>query len=378
LDELGPFENKPGTEDSLYKHLESSIQYILDNIGPHGLPLIGHADWNDCLNLNTFSEVPGESFQTTVSQDGKIAESVVIAALFIMAAREMSAISEHCGNVEKAAYYSQLAANMTENTRKYGWDGAWFLRAYDHFGDLIGSESCNEGKIFIEPQGLCSMAGVGLEEGMVEKALASVKENLATDHGIVLVDPPYTSYHLNLGEISSYPPGYKENGSIFCHTNPWIMIAETLLGHGDQAMDYYMRINHSNRESLSDRHRSEPYVYAQSIAGKATDRFGEAKNSWLTSTAAWNFVAISEWILGIRPENEGLRIEPVLPGDWKGFKASRQFRGTRYDIDVQRQGPGNAITLIVDGEKINKTILPISDRRQVSVIAMIGEESNPG
>jgi len=372
LEEAVPFENKPGSEASLLTHLERSVQYTMDNIGPHGLPLIGRADWNDCLNLNTFSEIPGQSFQTTTTRDGKVAESMVVAALFIMAANEMRTIGKHLGMTDKVSYYQKIAEDMTEVTWKQGWDGDWFLRAYDHFGDVVGSKQCEEGKIFIEPQGLCAMAGVGLKEGLVQKALEAVESHLATEHGIVLLDPPYHVYHLHLGEISSYPPGYKENGSVFCHTNPWIMIAETILGHADRAMDYYLRINPSKRESMSEIHRCEPYVYAQTIAGKAADRFGEAKNSWLTGTAAWNFVAITQWILGIRPEFDGLRIEPVIPDDWDGFKVTRQFRGTRYNIEVLRQGPGNTITMFVDGEKLCGTIIPPSEKSQVSVRAIIG------
>jgi len=371
LDEAVPFDNKPGSETSLFEHLERSIQYTLNNIGPHGLPLIGRADWNDCLNLNTFSEKPGESFQTTTSRDGKVAESVVVAALFIMAANEMRAISEHLGMADKAAYYQGIADDMAAVTREYGWDGDWFLRAYDHFGDVIGSKQCEDGKIFIEPQGLCAMAGIGLEEGMVKKALEAVQAQLATAHGIVLLDPPYHEYHLHLGEISSYPPGYKENGSVFCHTNPWIMIAEAIVGDGDRAMDYYLRINPSNRESISDIHRCEPYVYAQTIAGKAADRFGEAKNSWLTGTAAWNFVAITQWILGIRPDYDGLRIEPVVPKDWNGFKVRRQFRGTLYDIEVVREGTGNNISLYVNEKKIEGTLIQAVEAPQVSVKVVI-------
>ncbi len=372
LGEEVPFENKPGTEADLLHHLERSIQYTLDNIGPHGLPLIGRADWNDCLNLNTFSSAPGESFQTTTTQDGKVAESVVIAALFIMAADEMVAINQHLGLDENATYYHNLAQGMAEVIQKHGWDGDWFLRAYDHFGNKIGSQECKDGKIFIEPQGLCAMAGVGLKNGLAAKALEAVNDNLATKHGIVLLEPPYHDYHLRLGEISSYPPGYKENGSVFCHTNPWIMIAETLIGRGGRALDYYLRINPSNRESISDVHRCEPYVYAQTIAGKAADRFGEAKNSWLTGTAAWNFTAISQWILGIRPAFEGLQIEPVIPEDWDGFKATRLFRGTHYEIEVHRQGPGNDISLVVDGEEIKGTIIPPVAKSHVLVKAMIG------
>ncbi len=215
-----------------------------------------------------------------------------------------------------------------------GWDGDWFLRAYDALGDKVGSHENEEGRIYIEPQGMCIMAGIGLDDGRAEQTLDSVTEHLATKHGIVVLQPPYSRYYLNLGEISTYPPGYKENGSVFCHTNPWIMIAEAMAGHGDAALDYYLRINPSAREHISDVHRSEPYVYAQTIAGKYAATFGEAKNSFLTGTAAWNYVAITQWILGIRPSYEGLRIAPVVPNDWSGFTATRLFRGC--DLQYRR------------------------------------------
>ena len=273
---------------------------------------------------------------------------------------------------DEAARLKGLADGMSATTRRYGWDGSWFLRAYDHFGKVLGSDACEEGKIFIEPQGLCAMAGIGIKEGLVDIALKAVKRHLATDHGILLLQPPFSSYHLHLGEISSYPPGFKENASVFCHTNPWMMIAEAILGHGEQALDYYLRINPSKREVMSDLHRCEPYVYAQTIAGKDSDAFGEAKNSWLTGTAAWNFVAITQWILGIRPEFEGLRIQPVIPAGWQGFTARRKFRGTTYEIVVRRKGTGNRVSLNVNGEDISGTLI-VKDTTEdvVKVIATL-------
>ncbi|MFN2302681.1 MAG: GH36-type glycosyl hydrolase domain-containing protein, partial [Anaerolineales bacterium] len=344
----------------------------LDNLGPHGLPLIGRADWNDCLNLNTFSDQPGESFQTTTNRDGKVAESIVIGALFCMAAKELSQIMALSGQQEKSTWLLGLADGMAATVRRYGWDGTWFLRAYDHFGKPVGSGSCKEGKIYIEPQGLCTMAGIGLQEGLTEKALAAVQRHLATQHGILLLQPPYQSYHLHLGEISSYPPGYKENASVFCHTNPWIMIAEAILGQGDKALDYYLRINPSNREAISDLHRCEPYVYAQMIAGKDADYFGEAKNSWLTGTAAWNYVAITQWILGIRPEYEGLRIEPVFPEGWSGFTVVRKFRSVDFLIDVVRKGKGNALTISVDGKNIEGNLIEVPHKDRATVKVIVG------
>jgi cellobiose phosphorylase len=377
LDEPVAYENRPGSEQPLYDHLRRSIQYTLDRLGPHGLPLIGHADWNDCLNLNTFSEEPGESFQTAGSEDGGVAESVFIAGQFILATREMAGIARLQGLPEEAQRYTDAADLMQATVSEHGWDSDWFLRAYDHFGGKVGSRECEEGQIFIEPQGMCAMAGVGLEDGRAGRALDAVAERLATDHGIVLLQPAYTRYYLNLGEISSYPPGYKENGSVFCHTNPWIMIAEAMLGRGDQAHDYYMRINPSARESISDLHRCEPYVYAQMIAGKDAQAHGEAKNAWLTGTAAWNYVAVTQWILGIRPSFDGLRIAPAIPSSWAGFTATRLFRGVVYNIRVRRVGPGNAVALVVDGQPVAGDVVPppspgVAD---VSVEVALGEPS---
>ena len=359
LSEPVPFDNEPGTEAPLLDHLRSSIQYTLDRLGPHGLPLIGRADWNDCLNLNTFSEEPGESFQTATHRDGTVAESVFIAALFIRACQEMQELFLASNSPQQADQYRTHAERMTSVMMTHGWDGAWFLRAYDHFGNPVGSHTCQEGQIFIESQGICVMAGLGLNNGMAQLALESVEKYLATPHGIVLQQPAYTQYFLNLGEISSYPPGYKENAGIFCHTNPWVMIAETMLGHGNRAHDYYLRINPSAREPISEIHRCEPYVYAQMIAGRDAPTFGEAKNSWLTGAAAWNYVAISQFILGIRPSYKGLIIHPVIPAHWDGFTASRIFRGTHYRIHVTRQGPGSELQLVVNGQPVPGNSVPL-------------------
>jgi cellobiose phosphorylase len=256
---------------------------------------------------------------------------------------------------------------MDSAVRTAGWDGAWFRRAYDYFGKPVGSAENEEGQIFIEPQGMCIMAGIGLDDGTAEGALASVASRLATPHGIVLQQPAYSQYYLHLGEISSYPPGYKENAGIFCHNNPWVMIAETIVGNGDRAHDYYSRINPSAREAIGDVHRCEPYVYAQMIAGRDAPTHGEAKNSWLTGTAAWNYVAITQWILGIRPTLEGLQIAPVIPSQWPGFSATRIFRGVTYHIAVERAGPGNMATLTVDGQPITGDLVPLPRAGQTDV-----------
>ena len=375
LDEFVPFDNTPGTEESLFNHLERAIQYTLDRIGPHGLPLIGRADWNDCLNLNCFSDTPGQSFQTTTNKDGKIAESLFIAGLFILAAKEMVEISRRHFPGEEYKVFADASFEMEKAIWESGWDGEWFLRAYDDFGDPLGSKECDEGQIFIEPQGICVMAGLGIDDGRAKQALDAVVEHLATPHGIVLHQPAFSRYYLHLGEISTYPAGYKENAGIFCHNNPWIMIAETLVGRGDAAHDYYLRINPSAREEISEIHRCEPYVYAQMIAGRDAPASGEAKNSWLTGTAAWNYVAITQWILGIRPTYDGLQVAPVISSDWDGFNAVRYYQGVRYEISISRQGPGNQVQLTVDGEPIKGTKIPIptAGADVIKVVALLGE-----
>ncbi|MEP7133765.1 MAG: glycosyl transferase [Chloroflexota bacterium] len=346
LDELVQYENESGTESPLYEHLQRSIQYTLDRLGPNQLPLIGRADWNDCLNLNCFSDTPGQSFQTTTNKDGTTAESVFIAGLFVLACGEMQGLAEHyverqklnagklTFNVQPATFYINASSNMEKTVWAAGWDGEWFRRAYDDYGHVLGSKENTEGQIFIEPQGICIMAGLGVENGNAVKALDSVAEHLATPHGIVLQQPAFSQYYLHLGEISSYPPGYKENAGIFCHTNPWIMIAEAMVGRGDKAFDYYKRINPSAREEISELHKCEPYVYAQMIAGKDAPTHGEAKNSWLSGTAAWNYAAITQNILGIRPTLDGMEISPVIPASWDGFSAVRKYRGVTYNITV--------------------------------------------
>jgi cellobiose phosphorylase len=370
LDQQVPYDNKPGSEEPLYGHLQRSLQYTLDRLGPHGLPLIGRADWNDCLNLNCFSDTPGQSFQTTTNKDGKVAESVFIAGLFVLAAKEMAELTRKMKEERGDSLISHLsfenylhsAKSMESTVWAAGWDGEWFRRAYDDSSNVLGSKENVEGKIFIEPQGICVMAGLGVEDGRAQQSLDSAFKHLATPHGILLHQPAFSKYYLHLGEISSYPSGYKENASIFCHANPWIMIAETMIGRGDRAHDYYLRINPSAREEISDVHRCEPYVYAQMIAGRDAATHGEAKNSWLTGTAAWNYVAITQWILGIRPTYDGLRIDPCIPSTWSGFSAVRMFRDKMMRIVVHNpHGACKGVDkMTVDGNTVIGNLIPLN------------------
>ena len=362
LEETVDFNNDPALAQSLLEHLRRSFRFTETHLGPHGLPLIGRADWNDCLNLNCFSEHPGESFQISGPSEGPVAESVFIGGMFVKYGRAWAGILRHVGREDEAAAAEKAVAAVEAAVLDAGWDGAWFRRAYDAFGRVVGGAACEEGQIFIEPQGMCVMAGIGKETGEAEKALASVKERLDTRYGIVLLQPAYTRYHLELGEISSYPPGYKENAGIFCHNNPWIACAEAELGHGDRAFEVYARTAPAYIEDISEIHRTEPYVYSQMIAGKDAPGFGEGKNSWLTGTAAWTFLSVSQAILGVKPTLDGLQVDPCLPKKLRGFTAVRRYRGALYRITVENpDGVEYGVkSVTVDGRPVAGTVLPLA------------------
>lgn len=377
LDEQVPFDNDMSLARPLFDHLTVSFDHVINNLGPHGLPLIGRADWNDCLNLNCFSNDPNESFQTTENKTkGSKAESLMIAGLFVVYGQEYVALCNKLGKTGEAERAQLHVDTMKTAVKKHGWDGNWFLRAYDFYGNKIGSKENEEGKIFIESNGWCSMAEIGKEEGMLEKALDSVKEHLDCEFGIVLNHPPFTKYYIEYGEISSYPQGYKENAGIFCHNNPWIMIGETKIGRGDQAWEYFRKICPSYLEEISELHKTEPYVYSQMIAGKDAFKPGEAKNSWLTGTAAWNFFAISQSILGIQPEYDGLKIDPCIPKSWPSYEVKRKFRNANYHIRIEnKQGVSSGVkSVVVDGVPYSSKLIPaFNDGQDHTVLVELGE-----
>ena len=375
LDVMTPFDNDMSVATPLKDHLKRSFDHVINNLGPHGLPLIGRADWNDCLNLNCFSTEPGESFQTTTSKDGRVAESVMIAGMFTYIGGLYARLMEKVGDDAEAKRADDEVAKMREVIMKDGWDGKWFVRAYDDFGKKVGSEECEEGKIFIESQGFCVMGGCGIDDGRAIQALDSVEERLGTKYGLVLNNPAFTRYVVEYGEISTYPAGYKENAGIFCHNNAWIMCAEACVGRGDKAYDYYTRIAPAFLEDISEIHRLEPYVYPQMAAGKDARRFGEAKNSWLTGTASWNFVAISQFILGIQPDFDGLKIDPAIPHAWDGYKVTREFRGDIFEVEVKNPNhvSKGVKSLVVDGKEVEGNVIPMfNDGQKHTVVATMG------
>lgn len=381
LDEPCAFDNDFSKAQPLMEHLRRSFGYTASHLGPHGLPLIGRADWNDCLNLNCFSETPGESFQTTGTSEGDVAESVFIAGMFVKYGLEYKEICEHLGLEKEAGEVEEKVQRMKEAVLGAGWDGEWFLRAYDAFSNPVGGKECEEGKIYIEPQGMCVMAGIGTEEKRDDKktyaecALESVDKYLDTDYGIMLLQPAYTVYHTELGEISSYPPGYKENAGIFCHNNPWVCCAQTEIGHGDRAFEIFKKTCPVYLEDISEIHRTEPYVYCQMVVGKDGATHGEGKNSWLTGTAAWTFTTISQYILGIKPTFAGLSIDPCIPAEWDGFTCERVYRGANYHITVDNSAhvQKGVRRMLVDGQMVSgNIILPQDGKKEYNVIVYMG------
>ena len=375
LEEMVPFDNNEELARPLWEHLRRSFSFTLTHLGPHSLPLIGRADWNDCLNLNCFSTEPGESFQTFGPSEGPVAESVFIAGMFVKYGRDYARIVEKLGQHEEAKKAEKAVDEMTKAVLSAGWDGEWFLRAYDAQGNKVGSNKCEEGKIFIEPQGFCVLADIGVEGGQAKKALDSVERYLDTRYGIMLQQPAYTRYYVNLGEISSYPPGYKENAGIFCHNNPWISIAETRIGRGNRAFEVYRKIAPAYIEENSDIHSTEPYVYSQMIAGKDAPKHGEAKNSWLTGTAAWTFVNISQYILGIRPDYDGLIVDPCIPQTLTEFTIRRTYRNCLYAIHISNpQGveKGVRFVLVNGNEYPAERPLPVYPGQECKVEVTMG------
>ena len=387
LDEMVPFDNQPGTEVTLFEHLQVSFNHVVNNLGPHSLPLIGRADWNDCLNLNCFSWDPNESFQTTENKtEGSQAESLMIAGLFVVTGKDYvelcRILPDHIKTLQNLKAFDFAAEadraqrhvdEMVNAVKDHGWDGEWYLRAYDFYGNKIGSDECEEGKIFIESQGWCTMAGIGLEEGLVERSLDSVKERLECEHGIVLNNPAFTTYHVEMGEISSYPEGYKENAGIFCHNNPWVIIGETVAARGDDAWSHYKKILPSYvEEDRQTLHKVEPYVNCQMVAGKDAYRPGEGKNSWLTGTAAWMWYTVSEFILGIKPHYDGLLIDPCLPKTAHNYTVTRRFRGAEYEIHVSNpKGVSKGVAkMTVDGKPVEGAVVPAQPGKHIVEVVM--------
>jgi cellobiose phosphorylase len=329
-------------EDTVWDHMLRAIDFTLGHLGPHGLPRSGFSDWNDTLNVDHGS--------------GK-AESVWTAMQFCRAMLDLAELCEKTDRPAEARRFTGLHASMAVAINEHAWDGAWYMRSFDDDGLPIGVSGAPHHAIDLITQSWSVLSEVAPSE-RAEQAMASADEKLNTRFGIALMWPPYDGADPRVGGTATYVPGAKENGGIFCHANTWSIVAAAMLGHGDDAYRYYRQILPLARTD-SDLYKVEPYTYPQNICGPTHPSFGMARNSWLTGTAAWTFVAATQWILGIRPTYDGLRVAPVLPTAWPGFTAHREFRGTNYEISVRREGMGNDVSMSVDGMAVPGDVVPL-------------------
>ncbi|MFC1996379.1 GH36-type glycosyl hydrolase domain-containing protein [Chloroflexota bacterium] len=342
-----PFYEKDKNENPLetstvLEHLQRGIEFTRNNLGDHGLPLLGFADWNDSVNLRTG------------------AESVFTANLYGRALLAMIELYQHLSMVVNAQHFENYYDEMRQRVNIEAWDGEWYIRYFDADGSKLGSKENREGKIYSNAQSWAVLSEFAPPD-RAQKSLDAVYQHLNTSNGIKLSAPGFDGYDPNKGGVSTYPPSTKENGGIFLHANPWVMIAETMVGNGDRAFEYYNQINPAAKNDKIDEFESEPYVYPQNILADEHPQFGLGRNSWLSGTASWSYQAATKYILGIRPTYQGLLIDPCIPKDWLGFKATRHFRGATYKIEVKN--PNNIskgiTTIKVDETKISGNIIPL-------------------
>ena len=361
LQEKVPFyqkdkDKKPLESATVLEHLLRAMKFTKENVGKHGLPLLGFADWNDCVNLPTG------------------AESLFNAHLYGKALQEMMELSEALGEKEWKEQYSADYEAMKSNVNKSAWDGEWYVRYFDADGTPLGSNSNAHGKIYLNGQSWSVISGFATEE-RGRKAMDSARAMLNTSKGIKLSTPGFNGYDPTKGGITTYPPGAKENGGIFLHTNPWVMIAETILGNGDRAFEYYDQINPAKKNSIIDEYECEPYVYPQNILGDEHPQFGLARNSWLSGTSSWTYQAATKYILGIMPKYNGFVVDPCIPKNWDGFSVQRKFRGVDYKIEVKN--PSHVCkgvkTVKVNGKEIERNLVPLfNSGESVTVEVLMG------
>ncbi len=348
LEELVPFydkdkQGKAIESASVLEHVKRGLNFTRKNVGAHGLPLLGFADWNDTMNLATG------------------AESLFTASLYGRGLTEFIPLLDRLGQKKVAAEFRAAYEEMKSHIDKDAWDGAWFIEYFDHDGSVLGSHKNEKGQIYLYGQAWAVMAGFASPEH-ARAALDSVYQRLNTKYGIKLSAPGFDGFDSRYGGVTTYPPGAKENGGIFLHPNPWAMIAETMLGNGERAYEYYAQINPAGKNESIEIYQCEPYVYPQNILADEHPKFGLARNSWLSGTASWCYQAGTQWILGIRAEYDGLKIDPCIPSSWDGFKATRKFRGATYEITVRNPQHVNrgVKRLLVDGMQVAGDVVPVS------------------
>jgi len=345
LNESVPFYAGKGAKaesGSVYDHLVRALNFTKSNVGSHGLPLLGFADWNDCVNLP------------------KGSESIFNTCLYSRALLEMVDLETFLGHNDKIETYAADHAVMKKNLNERAWDGEWYVSYYNADGTPLGSNKNSDGKIYLYTQAWPVLADLATEEHG-RTALNSARKLLNTAKGLKLSTPGFNGYDPSKGGITTYPPGAKENGGIFLHTNPWVMIAEALMGDGDRAYEYYNQINPATKNDIIDEYECEPYVYPQNILGDEHPLFGLARNSWLSGTSSWTYQAASRYIMGLRPQMDGLLVDPCVPSGWKRFSVERNFRGSRYVIIVENpNGVCRGVKSIsVDGKALDKPVVPV-------------------
>ncbi|MGQ9478961.1 MAG: GH36-type glycosyl hydrolase domain-containing protein [Thermoproteota archaeon] len=366
LDEKIPYQD--GEEETVWQHIMRAVGFTLGKRGPHGLPLIGFADWDDTMNLDHGVER---------------AESVWTGMLFCRVMLDLAELCDHMGRKGDAERFRQLHKDMAETINRVAWDGEWYARAFDDEGRPVGVRGEKYHWISLIPQAWVAIGELGDSE-RARKALESALRMLNTPLGLRLMRDPFNSKKEDedsvdfeslrrFGGTATYPPGLKENGGIFNHANTWAIVAAAKLGLGDIAYQLYREILPLRRRDM-DTLRTEPYVYSQNLAAPEHPEYGRARNSWLTGTASWVYVAATQWILGIRPAFQGLRISPCIPESWNSFKAKRVFRGVTYNISVRRIGRGNRISIKVDGKTVPGDVVPLPENlSSVNVDVELGE-----
>jgi cellobiose phosphorylase len=359
LDGQVPFYEKnnsgrPVETASVLQHLEQAIKFTRNDLGRHGLPLLGFADWNDTINLP------------------KGAESLFTANLYGKALNELIALMEYIGN-RKALIFKKAYREMQSSVEKYAWDGKWYVMYLDENGHPVGSQKNAKGKIHLNAQSWSVLSGFASQE-RARVAMRAVHSKLNTKYGIKLSTPGYNGFNPKYGGVTTYPPGAKENGGIFLHPNPWAMIAETILGNGDRAFEYYSQINPAAKNNFADLYEIEPYVYAQNILGDEHPQFGLGRNSWLSGTASWCYQAGVQWILGLRAEYGGLRVDPCIPSAWSGFKASRMYRGSQVHLVVNndKHVSKGVEKMVVNGKEVDGNLVSIKRKGSYKVEIWLG------
>ena len=339
---------------TVLEHLKRALDFTKNNTGQHGLPLLGFADWNDTVNLQ-----------------GN-AESVFIANLYGKALLEMIDLMQHLGDDQLVKQYTEDHQQMKKVLNDHCWDGEWYLRYFEENGEPIGSKVNKEGQIYTNAQSWSVLSGFATPE-RAAKALESVNKKLNTEFGIKLSFPGYNGFDPTKGGVTTYPPGAKENGGIFLHSNPWVMIAETMSGNGNRAYQYYNQINPASKNDILDRYECEPYCYPQNILGDEHPQFGLARNSWLSGTSSWTYQAATKYIMGILPQHNGLQINPCIPTQWDGFTAVRKFRNATYNVTVKnpKHISKGVTSMKVDGKSIDGNIAPFFDDGKIHTVEVI-------